>query len=759
MYFTSLRRPSHVTRVPCQQEWHISRVRGKQGVPCQQGAAYRDIEDEAGAMALQFDYHSPPVSWAPQRTATTVAPWRGEVLADSTRQTQECDTSTPIHVDASLPLDNTTSGSRAAPTPSSHGLRTTVTTSLYTPCGIRESVESAAIDIISARTPCASDLPLGDIPADGSHDCDIGSSGDTYDDEHAEIASLRRYMTFKDLTFVGQRSQQPPEFSDSRPSTTIPAHDKRGRKRRHTEKQPAYESSDREVFSSGDNLTSPDGVMWTTPPTQQALTGDFRPLKVGGRYESMDVLRDAVVFCAVASGFEFRLKRSNKMRYYATCAHPDCPWTLEGKTAHANGHTEIVRLTPHRPGCRKSVQPDLKCNKHAKLRWVELMVEKKLLEDSGTTSTKLKKWFDKAVKSHVSYNKCLRARTYVLRTLNGPPEEGFCNLRRYCRMLHETNPGSIIDLECEGNVFVLMFFTLAAPVTGFAHCRPLIVLDRAHIRGKYEGCLLGATGQDANSQCFPLAYAIVDGERKTHWKWFLVLLKRLCAVPKMDHKIVTIMSDRDKGLIPAVSEEFGDERHAYCVRHVSGNLLKSLRLKKEQAAMLLEAAGATCEEVFNYYMQRGAGYSRHKNIANQIFDKAHKRHSGDPHFVHLSAEQQEMPTERGGSGLKGGVGVDGGEQTGRIEVMEEMGMKGMGREGDGGTDLLEGEEIKGSAGQRPRTKAYRPHRYVGELGDGWGWRGIGSVSVARYLRWRLQGRHLRASAALDPWSDRYRCAG
>ncbi|GBG67047.1 hypothetical protein CBR_g78828 [Chara braunii] len=62
------------------------------------------------------------------------------------------------------------------------------------------------------------------------------------------------------------------------------------------------------------------------------------------------------------------------------------------------------------------------------------MVEKKLREDSGTTSTKLKKWFDKAVKTHVSYSKCLRARTSVLRTLNGALEKGFSDLRRYCSL-------------------------------------------------------------------------------------------------------------------------------------------------------------------------------------------------------------------------------------------------------------------------------------------------------------------------------------
>ncbi|GBG67081.1 hypothetical protein CBR_g78862 [Chara braunii] len=362
----------------------------------------------------------------------------------STTQTQDCDTSAPIHVDASLLLDNTSSRPRAAPAPSSIGL-TTIRTPLDMPCGMRDRVESVATDINDNCTPCASDLPLGDVPADGSHDCDIGTTGDTSDDDHAEMASLRRFMTFRDAKFVGQRSQWPPELSDSGPSTVIPAHDRRG-----IHRQPAYESSDREAFSSGDDLASPDAAMRTTPPTQQALMGDVKPLEVGGRYASIDALCDAVVFCAVAFGFEFHLKRSNKTRYYVACAQPDCTWTLEGKAAHAGGPAEIVRLTPHRPGCRKPVQPDMKRNKHVKLRWVELMVEKKLREDNGTTSTKLKKWFDKAVKTHVSYSKCLRARTSVLQALNRPPEEGFNDLRRYCRVLHETNPGSIIDLELDG---------------------------------------------------------------------------------------------------------------------------------------------------------------------------------------------------------------------------------------------------------------------------------------------------------------------
>ncbi|GBG65997.1 hypothetical protein CBR_g54976 [Chara braunii] len=64
----------------------------------------------------------------------------------------------------------------------------------------------------------------------------------------------------------------------------------------------------------------------------------------------------------------------------------------------------------------------------------------------------------------------------------------------------------------------------------------------------------------------------------------------------------------------------------------SDYLLKSQRVNKEQAKMLLEAARSTSEIVFDYYMQRVADVLKDKNIVEKIFEKADKRHWGGPHF-------------------------------------------------------------------------------------------------------------------------------
>ena len=55
-------------------------------------------------------------------------------------------------------------------------------------------------------------------------------------------------------------------------------------------------------------------------------------------------------------------------------------------------------------------------------------------------------------------------------------------------------------------------------------CRKLIGVDGCHLKGPYCGQLLTAVGIDSNNCMFPLLYAIVEGETKSSWTWFLELV-------------------------------------------------------------------------------------------------------------------------------------------------------------------------------------------------------------------------------------------
>ena len=77
-----------------------------------------------------------------------------------------------------------------------------------------------------------------------------------------------------------------------------------------------------------------------------------------------------------------------------------------------------------------------------------------------------------------------------------------------------------------------------------AGCRQLIGLDGCHLRGPYPGVLLTAVGIDVNDCIYPIAYAVVEIENKSSWKWFMELLKHdLCI---HEQKTWICISDRQK---------------------------------------------------------------------------------------------------------------------------------------------------------------------------------------------------------------------
>jgi len=55
----------------------------------------------------------------------------------------------------------------------------------------------------------------------------------------------------------------------------------------------------------------------------------------------------------------------------------------------------------------------------------------------------------------------------------------------------------------------------------FFKCRSIIGLDWCFLKGYYGGQLLFAIGRDPIDQMLPIAFALVEGETKESWKWFL----------------------------------------------------------------------------------------------------------------------------------------------------------------------------------------------------------------------------------------------
>ncbi|GKA63075.1 hypothetical protein Tco_0762681 [Tanacetum coccineum] len=188
-------------------------------------------------------------------------------------------------------------------------------------------------------------------------------------------------------------------------------------------------------------------------------------------------------------------------------------------------------------------------NRRATQGWIANVVSDKLKSDGDVSVTQLRKWLMKHYNVELPYQKVYRGKEQAYTDTYGKWEDSFMNIEHFKDEILNRNPGSIIDINFERNgdkkCFQRFFISLVACFMGFlTGCRPYISLDACHLKGKFNGVLVAATGIDGNSSMFPVAYGILESENTSSRIWFLELLKKVIGTP---HGLV-ISSDMQKRL-------------------------------------------------------------------------------------------------------------------------------------------------------------------------------------------------------------------
>ncbi|KAI3675948.1 hypothetical protein L1987_85544 [Smallanthus sonchifolius] len=136
-------------------------------------------------------------------------------------------------------------------------------------------------------------------------------------------------------------------------------------------------------------------------------------------------------------------------------------------------------------------------------------------------------------------------------------------------------------------------------------------LDGCFMKGPYPGQILTVVGVDANNGIYPVAFAIVEAETSNSWTWFLKCLGH--DLDLQENSNITFLSDRQKGIIPAIKKVYPSAEHRYCLRHIPENMKTKWRgnLFKD---LLWKAASATTIPQFNKQMEgiRNQDSSLHK---------------------------------------------------------------------------------------------------------------------------------------------------
>lgn len=99
-------------------------------------------------------------------------------------------------------------------------------------------------------------------------------------------------------------------------------------------------------------------------------------------------------------------------------------------------------------------------------------------------------------------------------------------------------------------------------------CRPVIIIDGAHLKGRYNGTMFVAVAMDGNNNILPIAYGVGATESGRAWTWFLEKLRECLGY--IDNLV--FVSDRASSIDQAIRAVYPDALHGLCCRHLCMNL-------------------------------------------------------------------------------------------------------------------------------------------------------------------------------------------
>nr|GMC99596.1 uncharacterized protein LOC109158163 [Ipomoea batatas] len=274
-----------------------------------------------------------------------------------------------------------------------------------------------------------------------------------------------------------------------------------------------------------------------------AATPDFE-LHVGQEFPDVKSCRRALRDTAIALHFEMQTIKSDKTRFTAKCASEGCPWRI-----HAAKLPGVPTFTI------RTINDSHTCggighlgHQQASVQWVANSVEQRLRENPNYKPKEILEEIHRVHGITLSYKQAWRGKERIMAAMRGSFEEGYRLLPMYCEQVKRTNPGSIASVYSSPSdgCFQRLFISFQASIYGFLNaCRPLLGLDRTFLK-----------------------------KNDDNWMWFLSELHNLLEINTENMPRLTILSDRQKGIVDGVEANFPTAFHGFCMRHLSESFRK-----------------------------------------------------------------------------------------------------------------------------------------------------------------------------------------
>ncbi|KAK8697358.1 hypothetical protein V6N13_113509 [Hibiscus sabdariffa] len=268
------------------------------------------------------------------------------------------------------------------------------------------------------------------------------------------------------------------------------------------------------------------------PKVRQSLLPRYNPncvipvWELGLRFDDNKQFKEAVRKYAFAKGVQLKIVKNEPNRTQFHCMK-GCPWTLFA-SIDKKLRCYTVKTYNHVHKCYRSNK-----NKLISTKYIQKQFKDIILANLKMKVKTLKEMCKRELGVYASFNMCQRARKQVINEFRESYVEEYANLWGYAVELLKSNHGS----------------TTAK-----------------------KGELLVDVGRDANNQMFPIAWALVEVECASSWRWFLQKLFTDLEHPTGEG--ITLMSDQQKGPVNVMVEDYLDTEYRMCARHLYANWQK-----------------------------------------------------------------------------------------------------------------------------------------------------------------------------------------
>ncbi|KAK6911367.1 Transposase, MuDR, plant [Dillenia turbinata] len=399
-----------------------------------------------------------------------------------------------------------------------------------------------------------------------SHE-DEGDEGDDYDDERSLAIDQKPEHEGQDLVLKGQNHELTLTESNE---LSVSEHQDLDENMQLSMDHNQYMGID-----STERLSVQQPQLVLSPVVQQRtlVASPNYELTVGQEFPDVKSCRRALRDTAIALHFEIQTIKSDKTRFTARCASKGCSWRIHA--AKLPGVPTFTIRTIHEAHTCGGIGH--LGHQQASVQWVANTVEQHLRENPNYKPKEILEEIHRVHGITLSYKQAWRGKERIMAAMRGSFEEGYRLLPQYCDQIKRTNPGSIASVYANpaDGCFQRLFISFQASIYGFLNaCRPLLGLDRTFLKSKYLGTLLFATGFDGDGALFPVAFGVVDEENDENWMWFLSELHNLLEMNTENMPRLTILSDRQKGIVDGVEANFPTAFHGFCMRHLSDSFRK-----------------------------------------------------------------------------------------------------------------------------------------------------------------------------------------